>query len=184
MGERGVVSRILAPKFGSYLTFGALSAEKASAPGQPLLSELKHLYGLPQQSAATKVSPSRSAFESDSEVSRADRTLLSCALRRCSCLIGHNWMCARPPCTSCELMLQEAKSCAVQVYGVIGNPVSHSRSPALHNTGMRAVGMDAVYVPLLVDDLQPFLHAFPDFSGFSVTIPHKVQHAGRLGLAS
>ena len=62
----------------------------------------------------------------------------------------------------------------VQVYGVIGSPVAHSRSPALHNTAMHAAGMDAVYVPLLVDDLQPFLDAFPDFSGFSVTIPHKV----------
>ena len=39
---------------------------------------------------------------------------------------------------------------------------------------MHAAGLDAVYVPLLVDDLQPFLDAFPDFSGFSVTIPHKV----------
>ena len=60
------------------------------------------------------------------------------------------------------------------MYGVIGNPVGHSRSPALHNTAMHAAGMDAVYMPLLVDDLQPFLDAFPDFSGFSVTIPHKV----------
>ena len=50
-----MASRILAPKFGSHLTFGALSSEKASAPGQPLLSELKDLYGLPQQSAATEV---------------------------------------------------------------------------------------------------------------------------------
>lgn len=39
---------------------------------------------------------------------------------------------------------------------------------------MRAAGLDAVYVPLLVDELPPFLAAFPDFSGFSVTIPHKV----------
>ena len=70
------------------------------------------------------------------------------------------------------------------MYGVIGNPVSHSRSPALHNAAMRAAGMDAVYLPLLVDDLQPFLHAFPDFSGFSVTIPHKVQHASCPALAS
>lgn len=70
------------------------------------------------------------------------------------------------------------------MFGVIGNPVSHSRSPALHNAAMRAAGMDAVYLPLLVDDLQPFLHAFPDFSGFSVTIPHKVQHASRPALAS
>lgn len=56
MGEKGVVSRILAPKYGGHLTFGALGAGKASAPGQPLLTELKGLYGLPQQSASTQVS--------------------------------------------------------------------------------------------------------------------------------
>ncbi len=39
-------------------------------------------------------------------------------------------------------------------------------------------GFDGVYVPLLVDDLARFLDAFkdyPDFAGFSVTIPHKVR---------
>ena len=56
----------------------------------------------------------------------------------------------------------------------MGNPVSHSRSPALHNAALAAAGLDAVYVPLLVDELSPFLHAFPSFSGFSVTVPHKV----------
>ncbi len=61
------------------------------------------------------------------------------------------------------------------MYGIVGNPVSHSRSPALHNAALAAAGMDAVYVPLLVDELRPFLDAFPSFSGFSVTIPHKVQ---------
>ena len=56
MGERGMVSRILAPRYGAHLTFGALSTGKASAPGQPLLTELKGLYGLPQQSPSTQVS--------------------------------------------------------------------------------------------------------------------------------
>ena len=56
MGEKGMVSRVLAPKHGGFLTFGALSADKASAPGQPLLTELKGLYGLPQQSASTQAS--------------------------------------------------------------------------------------------------------------------------------
>ena len=61
MGEKGMVSRALAPKHGAFLTFGALSADKASAPGQPLLTALKGLYGLPQQSAATQVSEMPSA---------------------------------------------------------------------------------------------------------------------------
>ena len=56
----------------------------------------------------------------------------------------------------------------------IGNPVSHSKSPLLHNTAFAHVGLDAVYVPLLVHDLQSFIDAFPKlFTGFSVTIPHK-----------
>jgi hypothetical protein len=64
-----------------------------------------------------------------------------------------------------------------QVYGVVGNPVSHSRSPALHNAALQAAGLDAVYLPYLVDDLSSFLEAFSDadFRGFSVTIPHKVR---------
>lgn len=64
----------------------------------------------------------------------------------------------------------------MQVLGVIGNPVSHSKSPALHNAALQAAGVDSVYVPLLVDDLPAFLQSCPepDFAGFSVTIPHKV----------
>ena len=64
--------------------------------------------------------------------------------------------------------------CCAQLYGVVGNPVGHSRSPALHNAAFAAAGVDAVYVPLLVDDMRSFLEAFPEFSGLSVTIPHKV----------
>ena len=62
-----------------------------------------------------------------------------------------------------------------QVFGIVGNPVSHSRSPALHNAAFAAANLDAVYVPLLVDDMAPFLAAFPSFSGLSVTIPHKAR---------
>ena len=67
---------------------------------------------------------------------------------------------------------------AVQVYGVIGNPVAHSRSPQLHNAAMQAAGLDSVYLPLLVDNLQKFLGTYssPEYRGFSVTIPHKVLH--------
>ncbi|GAB4816977.1 hypothetical protein N2152v2_004023 [Parachlorella kessleri] len=115
MGERGQISRLLAPKFGGFLTFGALSPERQSAPGQPTLQQLRELYRLQRQSSTTKV------------------------------------------------------------YGIVGNPVSHSRSPAIHNAAMETVGFDGVYVPLLVDDMPRFLEAFadPDFAGFSVTIPHK-----------
>src|SRR2546429_723953 len=62
-----------------------------------------------------------------------------------------------------------------QVYGVIGDPVGHSLSPLLHNTGFVARRIDAVYLPFLVHDLPDFLSAVPEFGvrGFSVTHPHK-----------
>ena len=62
-----------------------------------------------------------------------------------------------------------------EVYGVIGNPIGHSLSPLLHNTGFVAAKRDAVYLPFLVEKLQEFLKAIPEFGlrGFSVTLPHK-----------
>ena len=62
-----------------------------------------------------------------------------------------------------------------QVYGVIGNPIGHSLSPLLHNTGFAARHSNAVYLPFLVHQLGDFLKAIPDLGvrGFSVTIPHK-----------
>jgi 3-dehydroquinate dehydratase / shikimate dehydrogenase len=62
-----------------------------------------------------------------------------------------------------------------RVYGVIGDPISHSLSPLLHNTGFAAHRVDAVYLPFLVHKLDDFLSAVPEFGvrGFSVTIPHK-----------
>jgi 3-dehydroquinate dehydratase / shikimate dehydrogenase len=62
-----------------------------------------------------------------------------------------------------------------RVYGVIGNPVGHSLSPLLHNTGFVARKINAVYLPFLVKDLRDFLSAVKELGirGFSVTIPHK-----------
>jgi 3-dehydroquinate dehydratase/shikimate dehydrogenase len=64
---------------------------------------------------------------------------------------------------------------ATRVYGVIGNPIGHSLSPLLHNTGFAARLINAVYLPFLVHQLGDFLKAIPEFGirGFSVTIPHK-----------
>jgi len=62
-----------------------------------------------------------------------------------------------------------------RVYGVIGDPIGHSLSPLLHNTGFAARHLNAVYLPFLVHQLPDFLKAIPDFGvrGFSVTLPHK-----------
>jgi 3-dehydroquinate dehydratase/shikimate dehydrogenase len=65
---------------------------------------------------------------------------------------------------------------ATSLYGIVGSPVSHSVSPAMHNAAFRAAGVDAVYLPLPaadVDDFMTFARAF-GIKGASVTIPHKV----------
>ena len=65
---------------------------------------------------------------------------------------------------------------ATAVYGLVGRPVEHSPSPAMHNAAFRAAGLDAVYVPLhAVDflDFEAFAAAF-HVRGVSVTAPYKV----------
>jgi len=61
------------------------------------------------------------------------------------------------------------------VYGVAGNPVMHTSSPIIHNKGYIKLGLDAVYVPFLVDNLNLFMEAVRvlGVKGISVTIPHK-----------
>ena len=68
------------------------------------------------------------------------------------------------------------------VYGVIGCPVAHSMSPAIHNAAFAAAGIDAVYVPLRIEpgagSFNRFMDAvrdapWLDVRGLSVTIPHK-----------
>lgn len=64
---------------------------------------------------------------------------------------------------------------ATRVWGVIGDPVMHSRSPWIHNPAIGATGIDAVYVPFHVDDVSAFLsHSDElDIDAISVTVPHK-----------
>jgi len=134
MGEFGLMSRVLAPKFGGFLTFAALAAGLGTAPGQPTIDELFNLYRFRSIGPATKV------------------------------------------------------------YGVLGWPVSHSKSPAFHNSAFRAAGHDGVYLPLPVlatEDSETTYASFKatvlelvhhprlSFSGASVTIPFK-EHLVRL----
>ncbi|KAK4802446.1 hypothetical protein SAY86_000649 [Trapa natans] len=116
MGERGLISRILSPKFGGYLTYGAIEAGAISAPGQPTAKDLLELY---------------------------------------------NFRLIRPD---------------TKVYGIIGKPVGHSKSPLLFNAAFKSVGLNAVYLHFLVDDVEKFFNTYSavDFaSGCSCTIPHK-----------
>ncbi len=69
-----------------------------------------------------------------------------------------------------------------RVFGVIGFPVGHSMSPAIHNAGFGEAGVNGVYLPMPIPPEyehfkatvsswigEPALH----FGGASVTIPHK-----------
>jgi 3-dehydroquinate dehydratase/shikimate dehydrogenase len=55
LGEAGLASRVLARKFGAFLTFAALTPGAESAPGQPTIAELRQLYRWGQITAATRV---------------------------------------------------------------------------------------------------------------------------------
>ena len=61
-------------------------------------------------------------------------------------------------------------------YGVVGRPVTHSVSPAMHNAAFRSLGIDAVYVPLAAADFDDFLNFAEalDLVGASVTAPFKL----------
>lgn len=108
MGERGLISRLLSPKFNGYLTYGALEAGAISAPGQTTAKDLLDLY---------------------------------------------NFRLIKPD---------------TKVYGIIGKPVGHSKSPLLFNEAFKKVGLNSVYVHLLVDDVKRFFNTYSsvDFAGF------------------
>ena len=61
------------------------------------------------------------------------------------------------------------------IYGLIGNPVSHSISPIIHNTLFKELNLNSIYVPFKVDNIGDFMKEFRglDVKGYSVTIPHK-----------
>ena len=115
MGEAGALSRILAGRFGAYLTFAAPDGDAGTAPGQIPLSDMLGPYRAHEIGGETRL------------------------------------------------------------YGVMANPVGHSLSPAIHNAAFRECGLDAVYLPLLVEEPVSFLRRFTPlgFGGYSVTIPHK-----------
>ena len=55
MGELGLISRILAPRYGSVLTFAAVGEGRESAPGQLTADELTSLYGLKRIDRDTEI---------------------------------------------------------------------------------------------------------------------------------
>jgi 3-dehydroquinate dehydratase/shikimate dehydrogenase len=122
MGEAGLLTRILGPSRGAFLTFGSLDEGQATAPGQISATMLRELYRIDKITART------------------------------------------------------------QITGLIGSPVAHSFSPHMHNAAFAASGVDAVYMPLEVADIDGFARrmAHPrsrefewNLRGLSVTAPHK-----------
>jgi 3-dehydroquinate dehydratase / shikimate dehydrogenase len=55
MGEAGLLTRVLAPAFGAFLTYASLDAEQATAPGQLDARELRDLYRVHRLNAGTLV---------------------------------------------------------------------------------------------------------------------------------
>jgi 3-dehydroquinate dehydratase/shikimate dehydrogenase len=83
-----------------------------------------------------------------------------------------------------------------RVYGIIGDPVSSSISPIMQNAAFVHDGMNAVFIPLLVKDLDEFTRRMVrratrevelNFAGFSVTMPHKLsimRHLDEIDMAA
>lgn len=71
---------------------------------------------------------------------------------------------------------------ATRVCGLIGDPVSHSIGPSVHNAAYESLSVDAIYLPFRVAEGYESFKAFMvevlarpwlDARGFSITIPHK-----------
>lgn len=111
------------------------------------------------------------------------------ASRVCAARFGSAWTYAGavpnigqiPPHALVEQYRFKSITSATNIFGVVGLPVSHSVSPAMHNAAFRALGVDAVYLsfPAVdVDDFMAFARGL-GVSGASVTIPYKVALAER-----
>ncbi|HZR64011.1 MAG TPA: shikimate dehydrogenase [Terriglobales bacterium] len=115
MGEQGIISRVVGVRAGSAFTFGALTADEKTAPGQVTAQELRSIYRIDQVDAASKV------------------------------------------------------------FGVAGDPVSHSLSPAIMNAAMRRENVNGVFLALHTKSLKDLLSCVKEIPihGLSVTMPHK-----------
>lgn len=72
---------------------------------------------------------------------------------------------------------------ATRVFALLGDPVAHSLSPAMYNAAFRALGIDAVYVPLrcLPEAVEALMATLvQQGGGGNVTVPHKARAAEAL----
>lgn len=65
----------------------------------------------------------------------------------------------------------------IPLAGVIGSPIAHSRSPALHTYWLKSLGISGHYIPMDIgtDDLVDAIKMLPKmgFVGVNITVPHK-----------
>lgn len=73
-----------------------------------------------------------------------------------------------------------------RAFALLGDPVSHSLSPAIHEAAFRALGIPARYsaVRVAAGDLPEALGRWADRGGGNVTLPHKERAAGLLERAT
>jgi 3-dehydroquinate dehydratase/shikimate dehydrogenase len=76
----------------------------------------------------------------------------------------------------------EMVDAATQVYGVAGDPVSHSMSPIMMNTAFRRETVNAVYLALHAKTLKDLVACVNDIPlrGLSITMPYKQEIVGML----
>jgi shikimate dehydrogenase len=79
-----------------------------------------------------------------------------------------------------EVLMKDIRSISssTQFCAVIGNPIAHSLSPAIHNAAFAELDLDFVYVACRVEDIKNALagmRALNNFRGMSITIPHKIE---------
>lgn len=115
MGEQGIISRVLGVRAGSVFTFGALTADEKTAPGQVTARDLESTYRIAQVDAATKV------------------------------------------------------------YGVVGDPVSQSLSPAIMNAALRRENVNGVFLALHAKSLKDLMNCVREIPlhGLAITMPYK-----------
>lgn len=110
------------------------------------------------------------------------------ATRILAARMGSAWTYATPPGAGqpaaagqltpedlCKMYRFRSLSPQTTIFGIIGNPVAHSRSPQWHNAVFAERSLDAVYIPVLAEsaDKALALANLLDIRGFSVTVPHK-----------
>jgi 3-dehydroquinate dehydratase/shikimate dehydrogenase len=115
MGKQGIISRVVGVRAGSAFTFGSLSSDEKTAPGQVTAQELQSIYRIDQVDVASKV------------------------------------------------------------YGVAGDPISHSLSPAIMNAALRRENVNGVFLALHAKSLKDLLSCVREIPihGLAITMPHK-----------